>query len=187
MLGYRFLSFKIGRFVKSEIMSVRAIAVHMSPVHSYFDEPVQVIVRGLLPKQTVNLIARVKDDKDIIFQGSAVHQATENGEVDLNCSPSLGGTYTGVEPMGLFWSLTPLASHQKLTRWDASRPLLVDIEVVSNERAGLVLAKETHQRRFMKEGVQRVVVTDGGLRGTLFIPPGDLYCDLYLIKIIINN
>ena len=63
----------------------------------------------------------------------------------------------------------------------------MDIEVVSHERAGLVLAKETHKRRFMKEGVQRVVVTDGGLRGTLFIPPGELYCDLDLMKNIIRN
>ncbi|KAG5277245.1 hypothetical protein AALO_G00115340 [Alosa alosa] len=45
-------------------------------------------------------------------------------------------------------------------------------KVVSHERPEHVLAKETHQRRFMKEGVQRVVVTDGRIRGALFIPPG---------------
>ncbi|XP_041952367.1 acyl-coenzyme A thioesterase 1-like [Alosa sapidissima] len=149
-----------------------AVGLHFIPTRCHFDDTVQVIVRGLFPKQMVKLVAEVEDDKGMIFRSSAVHRATEHGEVDLNSSPSLGGTYNGTEPMGLFWSLGPLTPHNKFTWWDASRPVLVDVKVVSHERPEHVLAKETHQRRFMKEGVQRVVVTDGRIRGTLFIPPG---------------
>ncbi|KAL2078238.1 hypothetical protein ACEWY4_025923 [Coilia grayii] len=153
-------------------MSVSGVSVQILHVCGYFDKPLQVIVRGLCPKQTVTLLAEVKDDKGTIFQSSAVHQATEKGEVDTNRSPSLDGTYTGVEPMGLLWSLTPLTPHNKFTWWDASRPLSVDMKVVSHDRPEDVLAKVTRQRHFMKEGVQRCVVTDGRIRGTLFIPPG---------------
>ncbi|XP_062406713.1 acyl-coenzyme A thioesterase 1-like [Sardina pilchardus] len=149
-----------------------AVGLHVIPARCYFDETVQVIVRGLLPKQSVKLVAEAKDDKGMIFQSSAVHKASEHGEVDFNRSPSLGGTYIGAEPMGLFWSLRPLTPHNKFTWWDASKPLLVDVKVVCHENPGHVLAKETHQRHFMKEGIQRVVVTDGKIRGTLFIPPG---------------
>lgn len=154
-------------------MSASSVSVQILPAHCYFDESVQVIVQGLCPKQRVTLMAKVKDDKGMIFQSSAEYQANENGEVDLNCSSSLGGSYSGVEPMGLFWSLSPLTPHNKLAWWDASRPLIVDIEVISRERPGHVLGKVTHERHFLKEGVERVVVTDGKIRGTLFIPPGE--------------
>lgn len=153
-------------------MSALSVSVQILPAHCYFDEPVQVVVQGLNPKQTVTLMAKVKDDKGMIFQSSAEYQANEDGEMDLNSSPSLSGSYSGVEPMGLFWSLLPLTPHNKLTWWDASRPLVVDIEVISCERPGHVLGKETHKRYFLRAGVERVEVTDGRLRGTLFIPPG---------------
>lgn len=153
-------------------MSTSSVSVQILPARCYFDEPVQIVVQGLCPEQTVTLTAKVKDDKGMIFQSSAEYQANENGEVDLNCSPCLAGSYSGVEPMGLFWSLLPLTPHNKLTWWDASRPLVVDIEVISQETPGRVLCKETLERLFLKEGVHRVVVTDGRIRGTLFVPPG---------------
>lgn len=154
-------------------VSANEASLHITPVHSYFDETVHITVRGLLPKQTVTVMAKVKDVKAMIFQSSAEYTASENGEVDLMTSPSMGGTYKGVEPMGLFWSLEPLTPHNKFTWWDASRPLLVDIMVISHDTPGHVLARGTLQRHFMKEGVQKVVVADGRLRGFLFIPPGE--------------
>ncbi|XP_063070575.1 acyl-coenzyme A thioesterase 1-like isoform X2 [Engraulis encrasicolus] len=153
-------------------MSTRGVSVQTLPPAGYFDEPLEVIIRGLCPKQTVRLLAEVTDDKGMKFQSSAVYQASERGEVSTESSPSLGGTYIGVEPTGLLWSLTPASPHNNFTCLDASRPLSVDMKVVSHDEPEDVLAKVTHQRRFMKYGAERRVVTDGRLRGTLFIPPG---------------
>ncbi|XP_063070576.1 acyl-coenzyme A thioesterase 1-like isoform X3 [Engraulis encrasicolus] len=156
----------------SAAMSTRGVSVQTLPPAGYFDEPLEVIIRGLCPKQTVRLLAEVTDDKGMKFQSSAVYQASERGEVSTESSPSLGGTYIGVEPTGLLWSLTPASPHNNFTCLDASRPLSVDMKVVSHDEPEDVLAKVTHQRRFMKYGAERRVVTDGRLRGTLFIPPG---------------
>lgn len=153
-------------------MSVSSVSVEFSPAQCNFDEPVQVVVRGLASKHTVSLVAKVKDDRGMTFQSSAVYQANENGEVDLKSSPSLSGSYSGVEPMGLFSTLAPLTPHNKFSWWDASKPVPVDIEVVSPDSPDQVLVKVTHQRHFMRQGAQRIVVTEGKIRGTLFIPPG---------------
>ncbi|KAI5615128.1 acyl-coenzyme A thioesterase 1, partial [Silurus asotus] len=135
----------------------------------FFDESVQIKVSGLSPGEHVELQAKHKDDKGVVFKASATYQADGQGDVDLNNHPSRGGSYTGVEPMGLFWSMMPESPHKKLLKKDASSPVLVHIEA---HRDGQILSQETNERRFMADGVKRVPVNEGRLRGTLFIPPG---------------
>ncbi|KAI5090853.1 acyl-coenzyme A thioesterase 1, partial [Silurus meridionalis] len=136
----------------------------------FFDESVQIKVSGLSPGEHVELQAKHKDDKGVVFKASATYQADGQGDVDLNHHPSRGGSYTGVEPMGLFWSMMPESPHKKLLKKDASSPVLVHIEA---HRDGQILSQETNERRFMADGVKRVPVNEGRLRGTLFIPPGE--------------
>ena len=47
-----------------------------------------------------------------------------------------------------------------------------------------VLSSVFHQRHFLTQGVQRIKVKEGSVRGTLFIPPGEqkLYYFLWLSK-----
>ncbi|XP_026779538.3 acyl-coenzyme A thioesterase 5 [Pangasianodon hypophthalmus] len=136
----------------------------------FFDEAVQIKLSGLNPGQHVELRAKHKDDKGVVFKASAAYQADAHGEVDVSRQPSTGGSYTGVEPMGLFWSMLPESPHKKLLKRDASSPVLIHIEA---HRDGQILTAETNTRRFMADGVLRVPVRDGRLRGTLFIPPGE--------------
>lgn len=135
----------------------------------FFDEAVDIKVSGLPPGEHVELQARHKDDKGVVFKASARYLADQHGEVHLSTQPSTGGSYTGVEPMGLFWSMLPEVPHKKLQKRDASSPVLIQLEA---HRDGQLLAQEIHQRHFMADGVQRVPVREGRLRGTLFIPPG---------------
>ncbi|KAK2864349.1 hypothetical protein Q7C36_003503 [Tachysurus vachellii] len=136
----------------------------------FFDEAVQIKVSGLSPGKQVDLQATHQDDKGVVFKATATYTADERGEVDLNHHASSGGSYTGVEPMGLFWSLLPEAPHKKLLKRDASSPVLIHIKALSD---GKVLTEETNTRSFMLDGMQRVPVKHGRLRGTLFIPPGE--------------
>ena len=66
------------------------------------DQKVDIIVRNLSPKQSVILRTRTIDDSNIVFESLAKYKADENGEVLVSSDSSLGGSYTGVEPMGLF-------------------------------------------------------------------------------------
>ncbi|XP_053344906.1 acyl-coenzyme A thioesterase 2, mitochondrial-like [Clarias gariepinus] len=136
----------------------------------FFDEAVQIKLSGLPPGRHVELRAKHQDDKGVVFRAAATYQADARGEVDVSRQPSTGGSYTGVEPMGLFWSMLPESPHKKLLKRDASSPVLVHIEAHGD---GQVLTQGTNERRFMADGVKRVPVRDGRLRGTLFIPPGE--------------
>ncbi|KAL7871593.1 hypothetical protein SRHO_G00065760 [Serrasalmus rhombeus] len=135
-----------------------------------FDEAVEIKLSGLTPQQHVQLQSNLRDDKGVVFKATATYQADEKGEVDLSRHPSLGGTYTGVEPMGLFWSMRPDVPHSKLVKRDASSPVHYHIEASSG---GEVLAKETNERHFTCPGVRRAPVSEGRIRGTLFTPPGE--------------
>ncbi|XP_058235620.1 acyl-coenzyme A thioesterase 5 [Hemibagrus wyckioides] len=157
--------------VRKMCSSAPGVRLRILPSSScFFDEAVQIKVSGFPPGKQVELRAKHKDDKGVVFKASALYKADEHGEVDLRRHASSGGSYTGVEPMGLFWSLLPESPHKKLLKRDASSPVLVHIEAL---RDGQVLTEETNLRRFMADGMQRVPVKHGRLRGTLFIPPGE--------------
>ncbi|KAL0164646.1 hypothetical protein M9458_040399, partial [Cirrhinus mrigala] len=133
-----------------------------------FEDPVHITVSGLNAQQRVNLRSKLTDDTGRVFQASATYQADDSGQVDLNRDPSLGGSFTGVEPMGLFWALKSDTVACRFTLTDVTRPALFDIEAVSNDK---VIAKVTNERHCLTDGVRRIPVTEGRIRGTLFMPP----------------
>lgn len=140
-------------------------------IRCLFSKTVQLRVEGLAPHKPVELRSKLVDDRGVTFKASALYKADETGLVDVCRAPSLGGSYTGVEPMGLFWALAPETPHSKLTKKNVLSPLLVDIDALSAE-TGELLASETNERGFMVEGMKRIPVKEGRIRGVLFVPPG---------------
>uniref|UniRef100_A0A4W5MAN6 Acyl-CoA thioester hydrolase/bile acid-CoA amino acid N-acetyltransferase domain-containing protein n=1 Tax=Hucho hucho TaxID=62062 RepID=A0A4W5MAN6_9TELE len=139
------------------------------------DEPARVQIDGLSSHQKFELRSKLRDDKRVIFRASALYEADATGQVDLCRSPSLGGSYRGVEPMGLFRAMAPETPHSKLVIRDVLTPILVDIEVFSTEGQGAVLGRVTTDRALLGEGVLRTPVSGEQFRGTLFTPPGKVF------------
>ncbi|XP_053192961.1 acyl-coenzyme A thioesterase 1-like [Scomber japonicus] len=140
-------------------------------VRCLFDKLVQLKVEGLAPHKPVELRSKLVDDSGVTFKASALYKADETGKVDVCRASSLGGSYTGVEPMGLFWAMAPETPHTKIMKKNVLSPTLVEIEALSGE-TGEVLASETNERGYMTEGMKRIPVQEGRIRGVLFIPPG---------------
>ena len=150
------------------------------------DQNVDIFVRNLPSHQDITLRARAIDDSETVFESFAYYKADENGEVSLVSQPSLGGSYTGVEPMGLFWSMEPVEGTDRddmLRKRDVTKPLKVSLDVYSGIRIGRnnsmsleennKLASVTLLRSYMSDRVTRHVVENGGFYGTFFIPSGD--------------
>uniref|UniRef100_A0A669FBX7 Acyl-CoA thioester hydrolase/bile acid-CoA amino acid N-acetyltransferase domain-containing protein n=1 Tax=Oreochromis niloticus TaxID=8128 RepID=A0A669FBX7_ORENI len=135
-----------------------------------FDETIKVKVEGLRSRQVVTMRARLTDEKGVVFSSSATYRADGSGEVDLNRDPSLGGTYVGVEPMGLLWSMRPDTMHKRFQKTKSLEPQLVNFSV--HEEEGRILAEETNERLLIGDGVSRVPVKEGRISGILFTPPG---------------
>ena len=95
-------------------------------------------------------------------------------------------TSTGVDPMGLFWSMAPLPDHPQNVRLvirDVTKPLVINIAVFdghvtpSDDTVAMTswkpLCITEVQRTFLAPGVRRIEVRKGRVRGTLFLPPGE--------------
>lgn len=140
-----------------------------------WDEPVRITVRGLAPEQQVTLRASLRDEKGELFWAHAHYCADAGGELDLMRAPALGGSFTGLEPMGLFWALEPEKPLVRLVKRDVQTPFIVELEVLEGHepQGGRLLGRAVHQRDFLAPGVQRVPVRTGRVRATLFLPPGE--------------
>lgn len=139
-----------------------------------FDDPVQIRVTGLLPQQAVTLRACLLDEAGELFQAHARYRAGGSGELDLTRCPALGGSYSGVEPMGLLWSLQSKTPYKRLAKRNVLTPFCVDLEVYEGHGdMSQLLGKCTHERYFLGEGVKRISVREGRLKATLFLPPGE--------------
>ncbi|NWX47441.1 ACNT2 acyltransferase, partial [Steatornis caripensis] len=153
------------------------VEVTVTPRSSLADRPVQIQARGLSPSQLVTLRASLMDEQGEHFEARAFFRADEAGEVDPGRHAALGGSYSGVWPMGLLWFLQPKTPFRRLMKRDvAGSPFLVRLEVFD----GLCLvtgpqdqplASCEAERWYVGPGVQRVPIREGSVRGALFLPP----------------
>ncbi|KAI4540750.1 hypothetical protein MG293_009791 [Ovis ammon polii] len=152
-----------------------AVTVTLEPAgRCRWDEPVRIAVRGLAPGQPVTLRASLRDEKGALFRAHARYCADAAGLLDLERAPALGGSFAGLEPMGLFWAMEPEEPLMRLVKRDVQTPFAVELEVLDGHEpeAQRLLGRAVHERDFLAPGVRREPVRAGRVRGTLFLPPG---------------
>ncbi|XP_010380905.1 peroxisomal succinyl-coenzyme A thioesterase [Rhinopithecus roxellana] len=144
------------------------------PGRCCWNEPVRIAVRGLAPKQRVTLRASLRDEKGALFRAHARYCANARGELDLERAPALGGSFAGLEPMGLLWALEPEKPFWRFLKRDVEIPFVVELEVLDGHdpEPGRLLCQARHERLFLPPGVRRESVRAGRVRATLFLPPG---------------
>ncbi|QFZ22982.1 acyl-CoA thioester hydrolase/BAAT C-terminal domain-containing protein [Saccharothrix syringae] len=123
--------------------------VLVNPISAPLDTALEIRVVDLEPDRPVTVRAGTGDRA-----AEAVFRADERGVVDLTRHAPVSGSYAGVDPMGLFWSMTPTGD-----RSDGHT-------FVEADGAGPVRL----ERLTVPEGVKRTEVTEHGLAGVLFEP-----------------
>ena len=157
------------------------VVIFVEPSSSLIDEKVEIFVRGLTDGQKITLRATVVGDKSEVFESHAHYIADKHGEVDVCRDSSVGGSYSGVSPMGLLWSMKPAPGQRKgirLMKSDVTKPYNIvlncfDGHITPQESYSKPLSSKTFQKWYMADGVKRIPVREGRIRGALFIPPGD--------------
>ena len=155
--------------------------ISVEPKSSLVDTKVKILVSGLERKQNVTLQARIVGEKGEVFESYAHYIADKDGGIDVGSDSSFGGSYRGVEPMGLIWSMKLAPGQRKGTRLikrDVTKPFEVELKcfgdhISPNEGLHQPLSSVTFEQWYMEDGVKRIVLKDQRLHGTLFIPPGD--------------
>uniref|UniRef100_A0A672YEL4 Acyl-CoA thioesterase 19 n=1 Tax=Sphaeramia orbicularis TaxID=375764 RepID=A0A672YEL4_9TELE len=150
------------------------------PSRGLVDEKFTVLVQKAPPgfQMTIHVLHQCEDGNSL--EAFAHYTADACGTVNLSEDPSMGGTYSGVEPMGLIWSLKPVPGSKpgiRLSKKNVQTPMEFTISVYKGHQTeGFVdqvqLACVVVERWYMAPGVRRVPITEGGLIGVLFLPPG---------------
>ena len=162
--------------------------LNLGPRSSLIDKITKIYVSRLKPLQNITLGAQIVGDRGETFESHAHFIADKDGEVDVCRDSSLGGSYRGVSAMGLLWSMKPAPGQRKgirLMKSDVTKPYNIvlncfDDHVTPNESSLQPLSSKTFKKWYMADGVKRIPVKGGRIRGTLFISLREM--DLSLVS-----
>ncbi|XP_047202281.1 bile acid-CoA:amino acid N-acyltransferase-like [Girardinichthys multiradiatus] len=151
-----------------------------APVRALIDEQMSIKGHFLPPHCPVTVCARMHSDEGDLWQSFAHYNANESGVLSLTRDPSVGGSYLGCEPMGLFWSIQPAPGEReglRLRKKNVETPYMVHISLLEghvspSEQQITELAAVTAERWYIAPGVKRIEIRQNGVVGTLFVPPG---------------
>ena len=112
--------------------------------------------------------------------------------ISVKSSPSLGGSYEGVEPHGLIWSVQPFPDVAdklpRLVKFDVTTPMKFFIDLLDQEFEGdgKVLDSKSMERWYLADYVDRIPVKMGRAEGVWFIPKkkGE---DIVLVNILVGK
>jgi dienelactone hydrolase len=162
--------------------------LRITPASGLIDGPFHVVVRDLVPGTRVKLSASRPDDRGRTWTAVGDYLADADGRIDVDVAPSLGGSYEGVSPHGLWCSALPveperlsayldeLPKHPELgtaPHLDVSALYTVELRASVDGKA---IAHATATRTYAA-GIKPEEVTVPGVRGRFFpaaagVPPG---------------
>ena len=109
LLGFVLLSYQLLYAQNSNI------ALHVIPDTSLFHRTLQIEAKKFDPGKQVKIKVNAIDAEGNEWTSSAVFVADSFGIVNPAKSEAVSGSYTGVHPMGLFWSMKSNDDHQIAT------------------------------------------------------------------------
>jgi dienelactone hydrolase len=140
----------------------------------------------MLPQQQILIRAVTEDDLSRRWISEAIFRADASGVVDLALQTPISGSYRGVSPMGLFWSMRLETQDSSMRMTFAKKDLSPNRVMLEGAIDGRVVASSEMVRNFQAGETQTrdLKIGDDGLangRGTgdvattigkLLIPPG---------------
>jgi dienelactone hydrolase len=141
----------------------------VAPERPNLDTELHIRLVGLPPGVEVRLRASLRDPRGGEWRSSATFRAAANGAIDLRRDAPASGSYGGVDPMGLVWSMEPVEEPPPNRPADFLAPTRLRLVA---EVAGAEVAAVEVERRRVPEGLARTDVREGGLVGTLYCPDG---------------
>jgi dienelactone hydrolase len=148
------------------------VKIEVTPSVGLFDDVVTINVTGANPGSPVTVTARMTDIEGTEWSSRAVFTADASGAVDVSKQAPTQGTYDGVEPMGLFWSMAvPEGQSPTLDALVKEKPDPATVTFEASSDGAIATA--TAERLLQGPGVTREEVRDDGLVGTFFRPASE--------------
>ena len=146
-------------------------SIRVSPVTALADQPIAIGLQGFPPNEVVEIESRRRDFMNNTWRGWARFRTDDAGSADLGLAAPLAGSYDGVSPMGLFWSMR---LEQPRQPDDPERDIteVMRVDLTARVLDGRGKADAEVRRRFVASGVTDRWLRDDGFVGRLFLPPG---------------
>ncbi|XP_074660934.1 acyl-coenzyme A amino acid N-acyltransferase 1-like [Tubulanus polymorphus] len=154
------------------------------PDNDLVDASLKIEADNIKPLENVTLYSEMHES-GFKFGAYSYFVTGPDGTLDLTRDPSVGGSYVGVHPHGLFWGMEPLPGQRPGIRFmkkDVTTPLDIKLKMFSdhvtfedilNEKPSLIPLGNTDIKRWYKSAdVERTVIRTGRIRGTFFRPVG---------------
>jgi len=150
------------------------IALDVAPQTPTVDDRLSIAVRGLPPAGAIELIATsTTGDRGQEWSSNAKFRADEFGQLDLTRTAPLDGSYSGIDPMGLFWSMTPRTPSVPAEKQASPPALLPDLRTtISVVGSGPKLVGGATFVRHIASPTVEVLPLRDPLYGSLFHVPG---------------
>jgi pimeloyl-ACP methyl ester carboxylesterase len=158
----------------------------VTPASGLVDAPFHVVIRNVVPGSRVRVSAQRPDLHGRSWTAIGVYFADANGSIDTDTSPSLGGSYQGVSPHGLWCSALPVAPEQlgayladlpKHPEWGTAPTLeasaLYTVTLTASIE-GSTVAAATATRSYATGTIPEEVTAAGGVRGLFYPAPAQL-------------
>lgn len=139
----------------------------VSPERPNFDESFDVELRGLQPETPVTIRAKMPLPAGI-WESWATFEPTDD-HVDLTAQAPIEGTYEGVDPTGLFWSMERISDLRQASREDDVTATVVELTAVQE---GTVVAETSVSRVFVPENDVDVTRIVDDIDAELYEPAG---------------
>jgi dienelactone hydrolase len=153
------------------VYGAAAQTLEVSPARVMADETAVIRAAGLEAGEHVAIRAELTDGADERWMAQAEFVADAAGAVDASKQAPVSGSYKEVSAMGLIWSMMPVSkAAQSYVGIRDLGPQTTEFHLL---RKGEAVAGAKLEQVSMADGVRRVPIHDGRLRGILFLPPGE--------------
>jgi dienelactone hydrolase len=149
---------------------IAEVTVKVAPVEALGDHPVSIKIVGAPKGAKVRVMLTTEDGTGATWKSDAEYLVTNDNVLDLGSAAPVEGTYSGIDGMGLFWSMQPQTGSKSAFVQQKDRDGIRGTAkyVLSVAVNGRVLKPITILRHTVEPGVKRQKIRDKKLIGDLF-------------------
>ncbi len=164
-----FLLTIISTLIFSTMPTTQLPSIKTIPEAGLLDQDTAITINNLDSNEEIIAKAEATDDNGIHWTSWGLFRSDKNGDVDLSKQPPLKGTYSGIDSMGLLWSMQ---SEEDFTSHFTAQKDELSIVLTIFRKEQEIASKKMIRFRKSPE-VRRIPIRENGLVGTLFLPPSE--------------
>jgi len=143
--------------------------ISVEATSALIDAPLIIRLTGLTPKSRVTLLMKATDAENAVWSSFATFIVSNKGIVDLSEQAPIKGSYSGLDAMGLFWSMKPEQDDQpeQLFKPDLKKTFNLTLSASTNEKS---FSEEIIHRKILAPDVTVYDINEDGVVGRCFAP-----------------